>query len=271
MLLLLLLPLEKPFLCVCVCLRFSIFHFARVNLQLSPATAAASATASATSSRVGAKCSFPLCGAMPQRGWHAASAAASILRDAAAKRRGQGSVRRGSSKVARQKFKVQSEHFRFSPLINVSKLAAQLHLPLATCHNSYGYGSWLLTPDSCWFLVRFSSCSGVEFIDSQSTPAAFDLFAQLDSLRVATLSPFSLSLSLPLLKLSPFSSYLGSSPLLGLQFNKQHLIKFKSIRLCPRLQGEENSSGKCGKTRVGNLKRDLAIWLRPLSIFSLSS
>lgn len=129
-----------PFLCVCLC--FSIFHFARVNLQLSPATAAASAT----SSRVGAKCSFPLCGAMPQRGWHAASAAASILRDAAAKRRGQGSVGGGSSKVARQKFKVQSEHFRFSPLINVSKLAAQLHLPLATCHNSYGYGSWLLTP-----------------------------------------------------------------------------------------------------------------------------
>lgn len=97
-----------PFLCVCLC--FSIFHFARVNLQLSPATAAASAT----SSRVGAKCSFPLCGAMPQRGWHAASAAASILRDAAAKRRGLGSVGGAAvrSRGKSSKFKANIFDFR---------------------------------------------------------------------------------------------------------------------------------------------------------------
>lgn len=61
-----------------------IFHFARVNLQLSPATAAASASASASAS-AGAEpwqSVHFLCVAQCLNGWNAASAVASILRDA---------------------------------------------------------------------------------------------------------------------------------------------------------------------------------------------
>lgn len=81
-----LLRLEKPFLSFPL-LSFSIFifHFARVNLQLSPATAAASASASASAS-AGAEpwqSVHFLCVAQCLNGWHAASAVASILRDAA--------------------------------------------------------------------------------------------------------------------------------------------------------------------------------------------
>lgn len=119
--------------------------------------------------RAVAKCSFPLCGAMPQRVARSFRCCKHLERC----RKGAGGSRVVPSPpprplvycVARQKFKVQSEHFRFSPLINVSKLAPQLHLPQQLRLRLLVQ----LLPHPAW--------PGVEFIDSQSTPAAFDLFA----------------------------------------------------------------------------------------------
>lgn len=213
--------------------------------------------------RAVAKCSFPLCGAMPQRVARSFRCCKHLER---CREKGKGGSRVAPPPlpvahcVARQKFKVQSEYFRFSPLINVSKLAPQLHLPLATWHLPQQPRLRLLAQ-----LLPHPAWPGVEFIDSQSTPAAFDLFASsihfLWQPAPPPLPDPTLPFLLPLLLLNFHHFHPILSGLFGgrVQFNKQHLIKFKSIRL-PRSTSRrtQTSFQPVGKSR-GKLSEKLAI------------